>query len=152
MTGAAVRTLLSLYKTGALKSPALRVAKDLEGEILAVAEKQVNAAESSSDVPARQMRLAVAAFLAGAALEDALRRLCDKNAVSYEADRTSLTKLQTALYSKGAEFISLSDHKAITSWGETRNNADHGHFDKLGNVQVAMMVVGIRDFIARTLV
>jgi hypothetical protein len=126
----------------------------VEGEILAVADAQVREAEKSADTPSRQMRLAVAAFLAGAALEDALRRLCDKNGITYEADRTSLVKLQAALYcpAKGAEFISLSDHKAITSWGETRNNADHGHFGKLGNVEVAMMVVGIRDFVARALV
>ena len=147
------RTLSLLFEKGALGNTVLRVAQEIEGEIISVAEAQAKAAELSADVPARQMRLSIAAFLAGAALEDALRRLCGKNAVTYESDKTTLAKLQAALYSpsKNREFISLSDSKAITSWGDTRNKADHGHFDQLGLVEVGMMVTGIRDFIARVL-
>jgi hypothetical protein len=152
-TAAAVRTLLLIYRQGALGNPVLRVAKDVEGEILAIAEAQVRAAGSSADTPSQQMRLAVAAFLAGAALEDALRRLCDKNSITYESDRTTLAKLQAALYSpsRNVEFITSSDTKAITSWGDTRNKAAHGHFDQLGGIEVGMMVIGVRDFIARIL-
>ena len=130
MMTAACRTLLTLHEQGALRSPALRVARDLEGEIFDVAEAQVKAAEKSVDVPTQQMRLAVAAFLAGAALEDALRRLCDENGIRYDAARTSIAKLQAALYSpaQGVEAVSLSDNKAITYWGGTRNDADRGHF------------------------
>lgn len=150
----ACKTLQLLFENGALGNRTLRIAQEIDGEILAVAEAQAKAAESTADSSARQMRLAVASFLAGAALEDALRRLCDKNNVRYDTEKTTLAKLQTALYcpSKGADFISLSDNKAITSWGETRNNADHGHFEKLRPVEVATMVAGVRDFIARALV
>jgi hypothetical protein len=150
---ASCRALVMIYDQGALRSPVLRVAQDLEGEILAVADAQTRLAEEAPDTSSKEMRLAVAAFLAGAALEDALRRLCDKNKVSYDSDRTSLDKLRSALYSpnRGIEFISSSDSKVITSWGDTRNKADHGHFDQLRPVEVGMMVVGVRDFVARAL-
>ena len=56
---AACRTLVSLYRQGALRNPALRVAQELEGEILAVADAQVKVAEASADATARQTRLSV---------------------------------------------------------------------------------------------
>lgn len=151
--GAACRTLIGLYKQGALRSPILRVAQEVEGEVLAAAETQVRAAEAATDGGLRQMRLAVGAFLAGAALEDALRRLCDKNSARYDAQRSTIAKLQSALYSpsQGVEFISVSDHKQITAWTETRNKADHGRFSDLGAVEVATMVMGIREFVSRAL-
>jgi hypothetical protein len=151
---AACRTLVTLFGQGALGNKALKIAREIEGDFLAAAEAQVKAAEATTDANARQLRLAVAAFVAGAVLEDGLRRLCDKHGAEYEAGRTSLAKLQTALYQpgKGIEHIDTGENKLITAWGDTRNEADHGHFDKLGLVEVGMMVTGVRDFLSRRLV
>src|SRR5713101_4760868 len=95
---AASRGLVTLYDEGALKSPRLAIAREIEGDILDIAQAQVQAAETSRDGTQKQLQLAIAAFLAGASLEDALRRLCDARGVSYDAQRTSLSKLQAALF------------------------------------------------------
>lgn len=70
---AAARGLLALYDEGALKSPRLAIAREIEGEILDIAQAQAQAAEISHDTARKQVHLAIAAFLAGASLEDALR-------------------------------------------------------------------------------
>jgi len=147
------RTVLMLFDNDALDSPRLRVARELEGDVLDIAETQVRAAEKILDPTQKEIRLAVAGFLAGSALEDALRRLCDKVRVSYEAGRTSLSKLQAALYSpsSGVEHVSVSEAKQITTWGDTRNKADHGNFREITQTEVVTMIMGVRSFIERHL-
>jgi len=105
---AAARAVLALYDEGGLQSPRLAIAHEIEGEILDIAQAQVQAAEMSKDSTQRQVQLAIAAFLAGAAIEDALRRLCDSRGLPYDAQKTSLSKLQAILYqpSKQIEVIS----------------------------------------------
>src|ERR1043166_2730732 len=76
---AGCRTIFMLYETGGLESPRLRIAREMEGDVLDIAEAQAMAAEATTDPGRKQIRLAIAAFLAGAALEDALRRLCDRH-------------------------------------------------------------------------
>ena len=73
-----------------------------------------------------------------------MRRLCDARSIPYDAQKTSLAKLQMALYqpSKQIEVISSGENKQITAWGETRNNADHGCFDKITHSEVIAMVLG----------
>ncbi len=109
----ACRTVLMLFDSDALDSPRLRIARELEGDVLDMAETQAKAAEKTVDQTQKEARLAVAAFLAGSALEDALRRLCDKMGVAYEAGRTSLSKLQepqaAASPSSGVEHINVSE-------------------------------------------
>ena len=99
---------------------------------------QIEAAERNTDTTHKQLQLGIAAFLAGAALEDALRRLCDARGVGYDPQRTSISILQAALYqpSKQIEVISGSENKQITAWGETRNNADHGRFNEITHTEV----------------
>ena len=108
--------------------------------------------EGNTDATHKQLQLGIAAFLAGAALEDALRRLCDASGISYP-QRTSISILQTALYqpSKQIGVISGSENKQITAWGDTRNNADHGWFDKITYAEVLSMVIGVRGFIDKHL-
>ena len=147
---AACRSVVTLYDGGGLRSPRLAIAHEIEGDILDIAEEQVKEAEKGTDTT---LQLAIAAFLAGAALEDALRRLCDTHGVGYNSQRTTISNLQAALYqpSKQIEVISRSESKQITAWGETRNNADHGWFDKITYAEVLAMVIGVRGFIDRHL-
>ena len=100
-------SVVELYDEGWLVSPRLAIAHEIEGDILDIAQKQVQASERNTDATHKQLQLGIAAFLAGAALEDALRRLCDASGISYP-QRTSISNLQTALYqpSKQIEVIS----------------------------------------------
>jgi hypothetical protein len=95
----------------------------------------------------------VAAFLAGAALEDGLRRLCDASGLTYDRLRTNIAKVQALLYqpSSQVEIISTSEFKQITTWGDTRNKADHGHFAELTQTEVDALVIGVRAFLDRHL-
>ena len=148
----ASKTVVELFDEGVLISPRLAIAHEIEGDILDIAQKQVEASEGNTDATHKQLQLGIAAFLAGAALEDALRRLCDASGISYP-QRTSISILQTALYqpSKQIEVISGSENKQITSWGDTRNTADHGRFSEITHSEVLSMVIGVRGFIDKHL-
>ena len=150
---AASRGVVALYDEGALKSPRLAIAREIEGEILDIAQAQAEAAEKSKEASQRQVHLGIAAFLAGASLEDALRRLCHARSLPYDAQHTSISKLQAALYqpSKSIEVISQSENKHITAWGDTRNKADHGRFSDITHTEVVSMVLGVRSLIERHL-
>ena len=149
---AACRSVIALHEEGGLRSPRLEIAHEIEGDILDIAQKQVEMSEGNTNATHKQLQLGIAAFLAGAALEDALRRLCDASGISYP-QRTSISILQTALYqpSKQIEVISGSENKQITAWGDTRNNADHGWFDKITYAEVLSMLIGVRGFIDKHL-
>lgn len=145
----AIGSVITLYDQGILRSPRLAIAHEIEGDILDIAQGQVEAAEGNTDATHKQLQLATAAFLAGAALEDALRRLCDTYSVNYDPQRTSISTLQATLYQ--AKVISRSDYKHITAWGETRNSADHGLFNEITHTDVLTMVMGVRTFIDKHL-
>ena len=148
----ATHSVITVYDEGGLSSPRLAIAHEIEGDILDIAQKQVEASEGNTDATHKQLQLGIAAFLAGAALEDALRRLCDASGISYP-QRTSISILQTALYqpSKQIEVISGSENKQITAWGDTRNKADHGRFSEITYSEVLSMVIGVRGFIDKYL-
>ena len=149
----AIKSVIALYDDGALPSPRLRIAGEIEGDLLEIAEAQSRLSESANDSTQKQVAIATAAFLAGAALEDALRRLCGANGVQYDAQRSSVAKLQAALYqpSNQVEFISQSENKQITVWGDTRNKADHGKFGEITQTEVVTMIIGVRAFVNKHL-
>ena len=146
---AACRSVIALHETGGLSSPRLEIAHEIEGDILDIAQKQVEMSEGNTNATHKQLQIGIAAFLAGAALEDALRRLCDANGISYNP-RTSISKLREALY-QPLEVISRSDNTQITAWGDTRNTADHGRFSEITHSEVLSMVIGVRGFIDKHL-
>ncbi len=150
---ASARGVVTLFNEGGLTSPRLTVAHEIEGDILDIAQAQVEAAERVADPVQRQLHLGIAAFLSGAALEDVLRRLCDSSSISYDTQHTSISKLQAALFqpSKQIELISSSENKQLTAWGDTRNRADHGKFAELTQAEVLGMVIGVRSFIDKHL-
>jgi hypothetical protein len=150
---AACKAVVNLFDQGGLTSPRLAIAHEIEGDLVELAQTQVALAEKDTDSIHKQVYLAVSAFLAGAALEDAMRRLCDAQTITYYAQRTSISKLQTALFqpSKQIEVISPSKNKQITALGDTRNKADHGKFSDITYAEVIAMVLGVRAFIDRHL-
>lgn len=148
---AASRGVVALFEQGSLKSPRLAIAHEIEGSLLDIAQAQ--AAEIAKNGNQRQVQLAIAAFLAGASLEDAMRRLCDAHGIVYDVQKTTISKLQTALYqpAKQIEIISVSENKQITTWGDTRNKADHGHFGDITQTEVVAMLMGVRAFLDKHL-
>ena len=145
---AVLHSLVTLYEQGGLSSPRLEIAHEIEGDILDIAQKQVEAAEGNTDELRKQLQLGIAAFLAGVALEDALRRLCDANGIDYP-QRTSISNLLERLYQPNV--ISVSENKEITVWGDVRNNADHGRFSDITHSRVLSMVIGVQGFINKHL-
>lgn len=150
---AASRGVIKLFDEGGLRSPRLAIAHELEGDLLSLAQSQTESAERASDTTARQIHLAISAFLAGAALEDALRRLCDAHGVTYDPQRASIAKLQPALFqpSRQIEVMTSTENKQVTAWGDTRNKADHGKFAELTQAEVLAMVIGVRGFVDKHL-
>lgn len=149
----ACRAVITLFEHDALISPRLIIAGEIETDILATAQLQTQAAENNSDKDGKTIQIAIAAFLAGSALEDALRRLCDANKLKYDVNNASISKLQSVLYqpSNQIEIIGRSDNKQITTWGDTRNKADHGKFKELTLTEVVTMIMGVQSFIDRHL-
>lgn len=85
-----------------------------------------------------------AASLAGAILEDALRKLCDQKSVAY-GDRTNINKFNAEL-AKAQAYNALTQ-KEITAKAEIRNNADHGKFKEVKKPDVEDMLKWIRRFV-----
>lgn len=86
-----------------------------------------------------------AASLAGAVLEDALRKLCEKHNITMPAstkiDRLNADLARAGVYNKLVQ-------KQITALADIRNNADHAHFDQFTKPDVEEMVKWVRRFTA----
>jgi hypothetical protein len=86
-----------------------------------------------------------AASLAGAVLEDTLRKLCEKHDVPLP-ENTKIDRLNGEL--ARAQVYDKLVQKRITAIADIRNNADHGHFDKFRKEDVEDMIKWIRSFAA----
>ncbi len=86
-----------------------------------------------------------AASLAGAVLEDTLRKLCVKHGIPIPG-QTKIDRLNADLARAGVYDKLIQ--KRITALADIRNNADHGHFDKFAREDVEDMVKWIRRFAA----
>ena len=150
---AASRTLIKLFEIDKLTNPRLVIAHEIEGDLLDIAQSQLELAESTQDIAQKKVYLAIAGFLGGATLEDVLRRLCDAQGIVYDTQHASISKLQSVLFqpAKQSEVISSSENKQITAWGDTRNKADHGKFSDVTYAEVLSMVIGVRAFIDKHL-
>ncbi len=92
-----------------------------------------------------------AATLAGAVLEDTLRKICTRHQVTWQGD-SSISKLNTELYK--SKVFTKSEFGEIEGWGKLRNEVDHHHFEKPEDVdpgRVERMVEGVRHLIVRYL-
>ena len=95
---AASRTLIKLFEIDKLTNPRLVIAHEIEGDLLDIAQSQLELAESTQDIAQKKVYLAIAGFLGGATLEDVLRRLCDAQGIVYDTQHASISKLQSVLF------------------------------------------------------
>ena len=84
-----------------------------------------------------------AASLAGAILEDTLRKLSEKNGILV-TNKTKIDSLNSEL-ARNNVYDKLVQ-KRITALADIRNNADHGHFDKFSKDDVEDMLKWINRF------
>jgi hypothetical protein len=92
-----------------------------------------------------------AAVLAGAVLEDALHRLCQRQTppialVNANGDPKTLDPLITDL--QKANVFNKAKADMLRSWAKTRNYAAHGEFGQFKRSDVESMIVGVKAFLA----
>ena len=85
--------------------------------------------------------------LIGAVLESGLRKLCEKNGITYSPNDT-INPLNNLLKDKAYNRIV---HKQIIAWADLRNKAAHGKFDEYTADQVSEMLKWAKDFISNYL-
>jgi hypothetical protein len=95
-----------------------------------------------------------AAVIAGSTLESHSRNLCLKGGISVQFTKAGgevVPKKAETMNSDlaAANVYSKLDQKSITAWLDLRNKAAHGKYAEYSQDQVLIMVLGIRDFIAR---
>jgi HEPN domain-containing protein len=84
-----------------------------------------------------------AASLAGAILEDTLKKICIKQNIEIP-DKPNINKLNSLLAKEG--IYEKLQQKRITTYADVRNNADHGDFDKFKKEDVEDMLKWIPRF------
>jgi hypothetical protein len=92
-----------------------------------------------------------AAALAGAVLEDELRRLCMRHGVTW-AEHSSISTLNNALYTADPQVYGKTQMGQIEAWGKLRNDVDHHNFTNPSDIDsndVGRMIDGVRDFIGK---
>ena len=122
------------FEAGLLFDMRALIAADLLGDFIEQAETLFKA---GYHVPA--------ASLAGAVLEDTLRKLCESRGVAVPKS-TKIDSLNSDLARAGIHDKLIQ--KRITALADIRNNADHGHFDKFTRTDVEDMVKWVRSFAA----
>jgi hypothetical protein len=94
-----------------------------------------------------------AAMLVGGVLEQHLCQLCRKHHMPIEVDpgngpRPKKADAMNADLAKQAVYNKL-DQKNVTAWLDLRNKAAHGKYDEYSAGHVALILQGVRDFVAR---
>ena len=95
-----------------------------------------------------------AAVLVGGVLEGHLRKLCAKNGIPTErvdkggkSRRKKVEMMNTELAKAGV--YSTADQKNVTAWYGIRLDPAHGNYGKHTNEEVKVMLLGVREFVAR---
>ena len=87
------------------------------------------------------------AMIIGACLEEFLRNWIEEEKISVSGN-PSIDSFATSL--RSSDLIDKQDIKDITSWGGTRNDAAHGHWDKVKNPEnITLMLQGVNLFMRK---
>ena len=87
-------------------------------------------------------------MLAGAVLEDSLRKICIKNEIDFPADSNIASLNQLLLQKPVYNKIVFKD---VDKWKAIRDFADHANFDQYDKGKVKDMLEGVRKFIGEYL-
>jgi len=95
-----------------------------------------------------------AAVITGSVLEEHLRQLCQKNSVPLTFNRPDGSTGHKRADAMNADLVRAGvynqlEQKNVTSWLGYRNSAAHGKYADYDNQQVALMLRGVTEFVAR---
>jgi hypothetical protein len=103
--------------------------------------------QSGSMLNHKDVHPAASIILCGAALEEFLRLLCTRYAFDVSEKPTIDTYTKKL---REEDKIEKQDAKDITSWAGLRNDAAHGHFEKVNDRQrAALMIEGVNLFMRK---
>lgn len=127
--------------------------RDFKADMLFETELRVRAEVlddflSQSEHLALQKLYVAATAVAGAVLEDTLRKMCDRGGLVYP-ENTSIEPLNVTLAKAGA--YDKLVQKQITAWADLRNKADHGRFDEVSTSDTADFIRWLRRFVTERL-
>jgi len=89
--------------------------------------------------------LGPAGVIAGCVLEDALRKLCERNDI--DISKPTINPMNDELAKK--DVYSRGQKKEITYLADVRNDAAHGHWDNLDQLKIQNMIRDVRIFMNR---
>jgi hypothetical protein len=96
----------------------------------------------------KKVHPAAPAVIIGASLEEFLRNWLEQVGVDLNTINLSLDSFAKEL--RGKELISKQDLKDITSWGGTRNDAAHGHWESVEDRnRIRLMLEGVNLFMRK---
>lgn len=137
--------LRSDYESGMLRSITEMVEANITGDYLEQAEQLLKGNKQG------QYNHIPAAVLAGAVLEDGLRRLCVRQSPPISVKKPGGSyKMLNALIDdlKNAGLFNELKAKQLRAWADIRNAAAHGQFDEFTRSDVEQMLAGIESFLA----
>jgi hypothetical protein len=137
--------LYSDFKSGMLENISRMVEANVAADYLGQAEHLLTEGKPGNydHVPA--------AVLTGAILEDALRRLCQRQNPPIDVDKPNgepktLNPLIDDL--KRVGLYNELKAKQLRTWAATRNHAAHGEFTEFSRQDVEQMLAGVQNFLA----
>jgi hypothetical protein len=135
-----IRALRADYKAGALTPVQELIRAEVFDDFLEMSEHLLDQGYKDP-----------AAVVIGSVLEQHLRKLCDRERIptQHNGKPKKADQLNSELAAKNV--YEKLDQKSVTAWLDLRNDAAHGHYDKYGAEQVKLLLLGVRDFINRTL-
>ncbi len=137
--------LKDIYENGFLVDLETRVAANISADYMTQVEGLLDEGQPG------QYDHVPAAVLCGAVLEDALRRLCDRQTPQVPTDKPNgRPKALNALIQDLQKANAFNKLKAqqLRGWAQVRNSAAHGEFSEFNRDDVELMVNGVRNFLA----
>ena len=140
-----LRGLKDDYENGFLDDLEERVVANISSDYMAKVEEILTAGLSDTHDHI------FAAVMCGAVLEDALRRLCDRQSepiptIKDNGQPKRLNSLIEELKKAGVYNAFKADQ--LRGWAKIRNHAAHGEFSEFNRNDVEQMVNGVRNFLA----
>jgi hypothetical protein len=133
------------YRAGLLENLSQHMQANIANDYLGQAEQLLHEGGTG------QYNHVPAAVLTGAILEDALRRLCQRQnpPISTSKDNGDPKTMGTLIEDlKKANLFNELKAKQLRSWADVRNAAAHGRFDDFARQDVEQMLTGVQKFLA----
>lgn len=131
------------YENGYLDSLEKKVVASISSDYLTQVDMLLGEGKSA------QLGHIPAAVLCGAVLEDAIRRLCERQSISIRKRGGGFKKLTTMIDELQKDnALSSTKRDRLQSWAKLRNSAAHARFDEVDRHEVETMIVDVKNFLA----